>query len=128
MRGYALVRSLTEAGGDAEQAVKRFATAAGGAGESGTMRLSLGGPEEGDARREWVVSLDEGEAEERPDRSLRSAIEVVTAPETFQRMAAGSYSPVQAFLDGLLRVRGDVGLGKRILRHLAGPEGRVDCR
>jgi putative sterol carrier protein len=53
-------------------------------------------------------------------------MEVVTSEATWRRLANGSYSPVQAFLDGALRVRGDVALGKRVLRHLGEPGGTVD--
>lgn len=129
MSSYALVRSLTDGqAGDPEATVRRFAETMAGAGESGTVRLSVGDPEEGGQRRAWMVSLDKGGVEDGTDRSRRSDLELVTALETGQRMAEGSYSPVQAFLDGKLRVRGDVSLGRRILRHLAGPEGLVECR
>lgn len=128
MRGYALVRSLTDANGsDAEETVRRLAAEMTDAGESGSLRLSLGGHEEGAERRAWMLSLDGGDAEVGANGSSAD-VELLTALETFQRMADGSYSPVQAFLDGKLRVRGDVSLGKRILRHLAGPGGLVDCR
>jgi hypothetical protein len=40
--------------------------------------------------------------------------------ETYRHLAAGSYSPVQAYLDGRMHLRGNVGLGKRMLVHLAG--------
>jgi putative sterol carrier protein len=129
MSMYALVRGLTEGhGSDADLVMQRLATAIGGAGETGVMRLSLGGDEEGSERSVWMLSLADATAERSANGSVASDVTLLTAPETFQRMAEGSYSPVQAFLDGKLRVRGDIDLAKRILRALAGPEGLVECR
>ncbi|MCA1675343.1 MAG: SCP2 sterol-binding domain-containing protein [Actinobacteria bacterium] len=129
MSTYALVRSLTDGqGSDVDLTVERLATAVSDAGDRGSMQLSLGADEEGSERSVWTLSLDEATAKRSTTGSVASDITLLTAPETFQRMAEGSYSPVQAFLDGKLRVRGDMDLAKRILRHLAGPDGRVDCR
>jgi putative sterol carrier protein len=126
MNTYALVRSLTDGhGNDVDLTMELLANAISGVGEQGALQLSLGGTDEGEQRRTWTLSLDEGAS---ADGSVTSDVTLLTAPETFQRMAEGTYSPVQAFLDGKLRVRGDIDLAKRILRHLAGPDGRVDCR
>lgn len=40
--------------------------------------------------------------------------------EAFYRVAEGSYSPVQAYLDGKLKLLGNVNVGKRLITHLAG--------
>ena len=53
-------------------------------------------------------------------------IELVTAEETWNEIAAGRLSPLDAFGDGKLRLRGDMGLGSRVLKHLAGTPGRVE--
>jgi putative sterol carrier protein len=54
-------------------------------------------------------------------------VEIRCSGETLWRMLDGSYSPVEAFREGQLRVRGDDDLAKRVLRHIAGPDGSVDC-
>jgi putative sterol carrier protein len=129
MGTYALVRSLTDGPEiDVDSTMERLASALGDAGETGSMGLSIGGDDESSERSVWTLSLDQTTAQRGGNGSLASDVTLLTAPETFHRMATGSYSPVQAFLDGRLRVRGDIDLAKRILRHLAGPDGRVDCR
>jgi len=54
-------------------------------------------------------------------------LEIITTRDVFDRLAGGSYSPVQAFRDGNMRVRGDIELGKRLLAHLAGSGTKIDC-
>jgi hypothetical protein len=76
-------------------------------------------------RRGWTISLAEPAV--RTGRVDRPEVEVLASVETFWRLVDGSYSPVEAWRDGRLRIRGDEQLGKRVLRHLAGPEGKVDC-
>jgi putative sterol carrier protein len=53
-------------------------------------------------------------------------IGLVTTEETWNEIAAGRLSPLDAFGDGKLRLRGDTGLGSRVLKHLAGTPGRVE--
>lgn len=127
MTGLAVVRSLVDGPTDDEEAVvRRLGEAIGATGGGGCVQLSLGGPDEDAERREWRLPLDP--APPGAGGTGSGDVWLHTAPETFLAMAAGSYAPVQAYLDGRLRVRGDVDLAKRVLRHLAGPEGRVDCR
>ena len=40
--------------------------------------------------------------------------------DAFNSIAGGTYSPLQAYLDGKLKVHGNVGLGQQIIQHLAG--------
>ena len=132
MSKYARMRPLTPGHQgqmsplDLESTVRRMSEQLGAAGERGTLRLAMG-DNDGNAPREvWDIALVEGTARS-GEHAGGGDVEVLTAPATFAQFADGSYSPVQAFLDGKLRIRGDVDVAKRLLRHLAGPEGRVDC-
>lgn len=129
---YARVRSLVEGldTGEAtvtEGVVERLAGELRDAGEHGVLRLSFGDEQDDTPRQVWAVSLDDAVARRIEDGQERGTVGLYTAPATFARMADGSYSPVRAFLDGKIRVVGDIDLGKRLLRHLAGPEGRTGC-
>jgi putative sterol carrier protein len=53
-------------------------------------------------------------------------IGLVTTEETWNEIAAGRLSPLDAFGDGKLRLSGDTRLGSRVLKHLAGTPGRVE--
>ena len=62
------------------------------------------------ARARWQV----GEKEiKRPD------LELITDAETWRAIADGKLSPFRAFLQGKMRVRGDIDLGKRVLGRIA---------
>ncbi len=65
-------------------------------------------------------------SEARAAKTDDPALEIVAKGDTYRRMADGSYSPLEAFLDGKMRVRGDADLGKRLLRKLGQPGGIVD--
>jgi hypothetical protein len=47
----------------------------------------------------------------------------VLAEADFRRIVEGSYSPLQAYLDGKLYVRGDSRLGSGLLKHFSGGSG-----
>ena len=110
-------------------AVERLSAAVPAAGEPGRFRLSLGDPGDVDGRWRRTIPL-EGGAVLNDDEGVPTGgadVEIRCAADTFWRMLDGSYPPVQAYRDGMARVRGDEALAKRLLRHLAGSEGSVDC-
>jgi len=74
-------------------------------GASGTQRwhLALGGQR---------ATADEGTAQD-------PSLEVITQVDAWAEIASGSLSPLLAFGSGRLRIRGDIGLAKRLLRFLA---------
>jgi SCP-2 sterol transfer family len=45
---------------------------------------------------------------------------VITTAEAFNQMAEGSYSPVQAYLDGKIKLEGNIDLGRQIFKQLGG--------
>jgi putative sterol carrier protein len=128
---YARVRDLADgldraSDVDLDRVVTRIADAVRDAGERGVLQIDLGGDEEIETRRGWTVALADRQSGR--GRVDLADVEVITSVETFWRLVEGSYSPVEAFRDGRMRVRGNEALAKRILRHLAGPDGRVGCR
>ena len=50
----------------------------------------------------------------------------MTRSETWQEIACGKLSPIEAFVSGKLRVRGDTELGKRLVKELTEDDGVVD--
>jgi putative sterol carrier protein len=102
-----------------DSAIDRLRAAAKTAGEQRMLQLSIGGPG-GQARREVDVAMADGAGT--PDVTVRCSA------DTLWRLLDGSYSPVEAFRDGQMQLDGDEKAAKRLLRHLAGPDGLVDCR
>ncbi len=116
---YARLRSLTETPEDALGGVFKQ-VAAELPDSAGTVQFRVVG--DGEARY-WSASAG---SEARAAKADDPALEIVATGETYRRMADGSYSPLEAFLDGKMRVRGDVDLGKRLVRKLSQPGGIVD--
>ena len=56
----------------------------------------------------------------------KTDLEVITTAETWREIARGAMSPLDAFGDGKLRLRGDTGLGAKAMKHLAGTPGRCE--
>lgn len=53
-------------------------------------------------------------------------LEIITDEKTWSEISKGAYSPLKAFLDGKLRVRGNADLGRRILKKLGSGAGETD--
>jgi hypothetical protein len=124
MGTFMRLRRLTEGGVDPAQGMAALAQRLQDLGEQGVLQVRLVGADAGDESRFW--SIIAGEDSARAERVGRPDLEIVTTAETWRRLTDGSYSPLDAFLDGKLRVRGDVDFGKRVLRHLGEPGGSVD--
>lgn len=103
--------------------------------ERGRIQLRLVGPSESQT---WSVELGSKGVKAakgaKPARSARRKdgapdVEIVTRAQTWDDIAEGALSPLEAFVTGKLRLRGDAELAKRIVRELAADDGEVDiCR
>lgn len=74
----------------------------------------------------YSVRVADGTATAGPGAAEDAHLTLITTEETWTEIAAGRLSPLDAFGDGQLRLRGDTGLGSRVLKHLAGTPGRVE--
>ena len=89
---------------------------ANGAGESARLQFRILSDEKqsvwtlATVRKRWQVGEEEIE---RPD------FEIITDAETWWEVADGRLSPFRAFLQGKMRVRGNIELGKRVLGRIA---------
>jgi putative sterol carrier protein len=119
---FAALKNLTEAGSSPEQTLKRLAELLGPAKMKGVFQLRL--LKEGKMAGSSVSTMAIG-----PGKSKRSAkpakptVEVITTPEIWQEVSSGRLAPHDAFLGGQMRVRGDVRIAQRIVKHLAGSAG-----
>lgn len=93
--------------------------------ETATVEFRLIGPKGSGAASTYSMQLAPGGATVRAEGTAERALVVVMTAETFRRVAEGSYSPLQAYMDKRLGVRGDVDLGRRMIQHLAGPGAQV---
>jgi putative sterol carrier protein len=121
---YVKLRSLTERReSDLDGTFQRMAELLDKTGEHALLQIRVLNDEK---HLHWCLELDEQGSRVRTELVQHPDFEVVTRAETWWQIAEGSLSPLEAFTRGKMKVRGDVELGKRILRRLAASEGIVD--
>ena len=77
------------------------------------LQFSLvdGGTEESVA---WTVAVDKDGGKAAQRASKKPDVEIITREETWWEIANGELPPLEAFVSGRMRVRGNIGLAKRI--------------
>ena len=85
-----------------------------------TFQLRINHPEPGKPREVFNIALNANGARLQKERLGAPTLTVVLGAADFRRIADGSYSPVQAYLDGALHLQGDVELGRGIIKHFTG--------
>jgi hypothetical protein len=114
---YARLPALVEPGiTDIAASLKRLAELLASTGESATVNLHFVGVA---GTQRWHLRLDPERTVAVEGEARNPTLEVITRPDVWREIAAGSLSPLLAFGSGLARVRGDIGLAKRLLRSLA---------
>jgi hypothetical protein len=93
-----------------------------GAAFSGMIRVTLIGDLE---EQRVTISVEDGNAQRVAEAGVPD-IEIITAPETWLSIAAGALAPLDAFISGRMRVRGDYRRARSVMLHLADGPGRTD--
>lgn len=75
----------------------------------------------------YSVHLTGSDALLHTERARRPSLVVIVGADTLRRIAEGLYSPVQAYLDGKMKLGGDIALGKRLVLHLDHSGSQVDA-
>jgi putative sterol carrier protein len=125
LQRFARLPPLIEPGsGDIEASVQRLAEVLSTSGESATLSLHLVGVA---GIQRWHVRVEPKGATAGKGGAEGPNLELVTSPGAWLEIASGELSPLSAFGAGRLRVRGDIALGRRLLRHTAtAPDAVVD--
>jgi len=124
MSSYVKLRSLTERREqDLGGTFQRMAEYLGKTGEHALLQIRI---LSGEKHLYWSIELDENGTKVRNEKVDHPDFEVVTREETWWQIAEGTLSPLDAFTQNKMKVRGDAHLGKRILSRLAASEGIVD--
>lgn len=126
-RNFATIKPLTTRGRPAAaETFQRLAQLLAGAKARGEVQFKL---VDGDIEESYSVPLGGKRTASSKRASKRPALEVFLKSETWSEIAEGKLSPLEAIVSGRMRVRGDVELGLRLMRHLRGSEGEVEiCR
>ena len=74
----------------------------------------------------WVLEVSPVQKAVRKVKLENPDFELLTRKETWTAIASGRLSPAEAFLQGEMRVRGNVELGRRVFERLAAPGGTLE--
>ncbi len=80
---------------------------------------------QGRTRKQWTLSLEAKGASVSSKAARRPDLRVMVTGDVARRILEGELSPIDAFLSGNLRIRGDTDLAKRLLKRVAG-RGETD--
>jgi putative sterol carrier protein len=120
---FAKLKKLVETGeDDLEKSVSRLADVLKSSGEQAELQVDI---VRGRTTKRWTVSLEPKSAAALEKAARRPDLWILVSQGTWQQIAEGALSPVDAFLSGELRIRGDTELARRLLKR-AGDGGETD--
>jgi putative sterol carrier protein len=114
---FALLKKLADPGEDLKGGFERLARALKTSGETADIQFDI---VEGRTTHHWHVALRQKSATATNQVAHRPDVRLIVAKKTWQQVAVGELSPLDAFLSGQMRFRGDVETANRIYRKLAG--------
>ena len=117
----ALARSLTD--DQVEESVRNLAEHVKGAKGSGRFQVRLVG---GRNEPAFCLELTKTQCEMGPRAIGEVDFEIRTTRQTWTEISKGELSPVDAYLLGRMEVRGDLGLGKRLLAKASERGKKID--
>ena len=74
----------------------------------------------------WTLDVGAGKPTVQDKHVGKAKLEIVTRTGTWGDIAQGKLSPLEAFVEGKLRVRGDIAMAKRLLKHLCESDGVIE--
>jgi putative sterol carrier protein len=83
---------------------------------------------DGEKDRSWCLELTPNGSTVQAEKRDHPDFELITHVHIWREILAGSLAPFEAFVQGKMRVRGDVKLGRRLLRQIASPEDKPEIR
>ncbi len=83
---------------------------------------------DGETSQSWCLELTPNGSTVQAEKRDHPDFELMTHVHTWREIIAGSLAPFEAFVQGQMRVRGDVKLGRRLLRQIASPEDKPEIR
>jgi len=99
-----------------------MATLLTGSSFNGTVRFQLLAPSYDES---FTILIKNGQARVEREPQNAADFHIIVGLDTWLDIAQGKLAPIEAFTRGLLRVRGDITLGQRIMKRLAAGGGRL---
>ena len=120
---YAKLKKVMDPGEkDLDRAFSRLADMLRGSGEVAEAQVDI---VRGRSKQQWTLSLEPKAASASKKSARRPDLRLMVAEETARRILEGELSPIEAFVSGNLRIRGNTELAKRLLKR-AGGRGETD--
>lgn len=117
---YVMLRNMTTTEGEPiEDILHRVAKHMAGLQEKAIVQLRIVRADEAGARKVYALHVTPSGSALRADTMVAPTLTLITTAKALRQILGGSYSPVQAYLDGRLHLHGDVALAKRVALHLA---------
>ena len=117
---YIRLRDLgMKAGESVKDVIQRNLSQLRGLNEKAVVQLRITGLDKQTPER-YSIALTPSGASLQTQDFPKPTLAAILSSDTFTRIANGSYSPVQAYVDGKLKLIGNVDVGKRLIRHMAG--------
>ena len=117
---YVMLRNMTTTEGEPiEDILHRVAKHMAGLQEKAIIHLRVIRTDEAGTKKVYSLHMTPSGSAVRADVMVAPTLTLITTAKALRQMLSGSYSPVQAYLDGRLHRHGDVALAKRVALHLA---------
>jgi hypothetical protein len=106
---------LMAGGGGLSRSFERIADSVGATKAQGLIRVSI---REGDGLRSWWLELSPDGCRVVEARRESPTLELLTQADVWSQVASGELTPLEAFVMGKLRVRGDLRIARIFVRKL----------
>jgi SCP-2 sterol transfer family len=123
---YAKLKRLIRPGErDFRRAFARLAQRLKASGERAEVQVDL---LQARQREPWSLLLEGNAATASRKAARRPDLHIILREQTWRQIATGERSPLESFLAGQVRLRGDPELAKRLFKRVAGPGETDPCR
>jgi putative sterol carrier protein len=120
MNAYFTLRKLTgPSGNDVSTTFNRMAELLKGTEDEGKFQFQI---TTDDKPSYYVVEVNKKTSLVKTVKNDKPDFEIITDADTWWQIADGALSPLRAFLEHKIRVRGNLPLGKKILMSLSSPK------
>ncbi len=85
-------------------------------GDTGKLQFEI---HAADKVQHWLVDVNPKSSTAKPVKNEKADFEIITDADTWMDLANGKLSPLRAFLEHKIRLRGNLALGKKLLMNLS---------
>ena len=95
---------------------ERMAEILHGSGATGKLQFQI---LSGDKTSHWLVDINHKSSSAKAAKNDKADFELITDADTWWELASGKLSPLRAFIEHKIRLRGNLSVGKKLLMNLS---------